>query len=158
MDNNHTFITARFTNNDRTTIQVKWQDKNDETVFRNTYVVVEENNAQYKELLELISEDQIHENTVLFWRNEKEEYDQLLVNIAKQSGDWIDVNDNSKFLERLVILLMKNESEIDNEEIFKFKLAVFDHPKVADSKDRKLKASLRKAKTYIEVVQLLSEF
>lgn len=158
MDNNHRFVTARFTNNDRTTIQVKWQDKNDETVFRNTYVVVEENNAQYKELLELISEDQIHENTVLFWRKEKEEYDQLLVNIAKQSGDWVDVNDDARFLERLVVLLAKDESEIDNEEIFKFKLAVFDNPKIAESKNRKLKASLRKAKTYVEVIQLISEF
>tara|TARA_B100000424_G_C22940818_1_gene500633 strand:+ start:1677 stop:2150 length:474 start_codon:yes stop_codon:yes gene_type:complete len=155
---NHTFVTARFTNNDRTTIQARWQDNEDETVFRNSYVEVDENNLHYKNLLELISEDQLHENTVMVWRQEREQYDQLLVNIAKKTGDWIDVNDDSKFLERLVVLLAKTESEISNEEIFKFKLAVFDHPKVADSKDRKLKASLRKAKTYIEIVQLLSEF
>ena len=155
---NHTFISARFTNNDRTTIQARWQDNDDTNVFRNSYIVVDENDVQYKKLLELISEDELHENTVVQWRQEKEEYNRLLETIAKNSGDWIDVNDDSKFLERLVILLLQEESEINNEDIFKFKLAVFDHPKVADSKDRKLKASLRKAKTYIEVVQLLSEF
>lgn len=155
---NHTFISARFTNDDRTTIQARWQDNSDETVFRNSYIVVDENDVQYKKLLELISEDQLHENSTIFWRQEKEQYDQLLVNIAKQSGDWIDVNDNSKFLEKLVALLMQEESEINNEDIFKFKLAVFDHPKVADSKNRKLKASLRKAKTYMEVIKILLEF
>ena len=154
----HTFISARFTNDSKTTIQARWQDNNDETIFRNSYVEVDENNLHYKNLLELISEDDIHENTVRAWRQEREQYDQLLVDIAKTTGDWVDVNDDAKFLERLVVLLAKSESEIDNEEIFKFKLAVFDHPKVADSKNRKLKASLRKAKTYIEVVQLLSEF
>jgi hypothetical protein len=154
----HTFISARFTNDSKTTIQARWQDNNDETIFRNSYVEVDENNLHYKNLLELISEDELHENTVRAWRQEREQYDQLLVDIAKTTGDWVDVNDDSKFLDRLVLLLAKDESEINNEEIFKFKLAVFDHPKVADSNDRVKKSKIRKAKTYIEIIQLLSEF
>ena len=154
----HTFISARFTNDSKTPIQARWQDNNDETIFRNSYVEVDENNLHYKNLLELISEDELHENTVRAWRQEREQYDQLLVDIAKTTGDWVDVNDDSKFLDRLVLLLAKDESEINNEEIFKFKLAVFDHPKVADSNDRVKKSKIRKAKTYIEIIQLLSEF
>lgn len=155
---NHTFISARFTNNDRTTIQARWQDNDNPNVFRNSYIVVDENELQYKKLLELISEDELHENTAVQWRQEKEEYDRLLETIAKNSGDWIDVNDDTKFLERLVVLLTKDESEIDNEEIFKFKLAIFDHPKISESKKRTLKSKLRKAKTYLEAIQILAEF
>ena len=154
----HTFISARFTNDSKTTSQARWKDNNDETIFRNSYVEVDENNLHYKNLLELISEAELHENTVRAWRQEREQYDQLLVDIAKTTGDWVDVNDDSKFLDRLVLLLAKDESEINNEEIFKFKLAVFDHPKVADSNDRVKKSKIRKAKTYIEIIQLLSEF
>lgn len=45
--------------------------------------------------------------------------------------------------------------EVDKEELFKFKLAVFELPKIQEIQDRDVKRDLRKASTYREVLRIL---
>ena len=78
-------------------------------------------------------------------------------NIAKNSGDFIDVNDDTKFAEKFMKVIDEAYS-FNNEALFKFKLALFDSQKINDSKNRQLKSKLRKAKTYRETIEAALEF
>ena len=159
---NHTFVTARFTNNDRTTVIARWKsntekDKNGDPIYRNENMLAEENNILYKNVLKHISVDELHENTINWARAEREGYERIVENIAKNSGDFIDVNDDTKFAEKFMKVIDEAYS-FNNEALFKFKLALFDSQKINDSKNRQLKSKLRKAKTYRETIEAALEF
>ena len=64
----HTLLNARFLNNDRTTLLAEWKDNNDETVIRNQYMEAKDNNAQYRELLNHTTLEDIYEYTVNYER------------------------------------------------------------------------------------------
>jgi len=157
---NHNFVTARFTNNDRTTVMARWmskteKDKNGEPIYRVENALADPDNPIYKKILDYVSEDLLHENTVNWARAQREGYDNMVEAIALRNGDISDFGDNTQFAKKLMELL---DSEVDNESLFKFKLTLFDSPKINDSKDRNKKAALRKAKTYQEVIQAVLKF
>lgn len=52
----------------------------------------------------------------------------------------------------LLSIVMDNESEAAKEEMFKLKLAIFEMELVKESKDKELKAKIRKAKTKLETL------
>ena len=159
---NHDFVTARFTNNDRTTVMARWKsrtetDANGNPIYRNENMLAEDNNALYKNVLKHISVDRLHENTVNWARAESEEYDKMIENLALQRGEIVDHQDETTFINRLMEVIDINH-EADKESLFKCKLAVFEVPQVKESQDRALKTELRKAKSFREVIEVALKF
>lgn len=159
---NHDFVTARFTNNDRTTVMARWmskteKDKNGEPIYRVENALADPDNPIYKKILEYVSEDLLHENTVNWARAQREGYDNMVEAIAVRNGDLTDFGDDTQLAEKIMEITDK-DYDVDNEKLFKFKLSLFDSPKINNSKDRNKKAALRKAKSYREVIQAVLKF
>lgn len=152
---NHTFVTARFTNNDRTTIKATWRDNSDESVYRNSYVVVDENSIQYKEILELISVDQLHENTVNAAREERKQFEEIVFSIAAREG-LIEQRSQSDDLNTFLNCVLTYND--DKEFLFKLKLKMFELDKLKESENRIAKSQLRKAQTITEVLKAFDKF
>ena len=99
----------------------------------------------------------LHENTVNWARAQREGYDNMVEAIAVRNGDLTDFGDDTQLAEKIMEIIDKDYS-VDNEKLFKFKLSLFDSPKINNSKDRNKKAALRKAKSYREVIQAVLKF
>lgn len=149
----HEFVSAWFTNNEKTLIRSMWSDK--DGVVRPFTLTTD--GPRYKELLKYVSEDELHENTVAKIRMDRERFEDVIVNIAQKDG--IDINeilsDENKTIDFIVDWL---DSKFDNEKLFKIKLRLFERDKVMNSEDRMLKANLRRATTIYEVMEAYSKF
>ena len=149
----HEFVSAWFTNNDKTIIRSMWSD--DEGTVRPFTVTTD--GPRYDELLRYISEDELHENTVAKIRMDRERFENVVVNIATTDG--IDVNqilsDENKTIDFIVDWF---DTEFNTEQLFKLKLRLFERDKVSNSDDRQLKASLRKATTVYEIMEVYAKF
>lgn len=149
----HKFVSAWFTNNDKTMVRSMWSDT--EGTVRPFTVTTD--GPRYDELLRYISEDELHENTVTKIRMDRERFENVVVDIATSDG--INVNeilsDENTTIDFILDWFDRN---FDNEQLFKIKLRLFEREKVSNSDDRKLKADLRKAKTVYEVMEAYSKF
>ena len=149
----HEFVSAWFRNNDKTIVRSMWSDA-DGTVRPFT---VTTDGPRYKELLEYISEDKLHENTNAKIRMDRERFEQVVVNIAKKDG--IDVDDILPDEDKTIDFIVDwFDGEFSNEQLFKLKLKLFEREKVKKSENRALKGQLRKAKTLAEVMEIYNKF
>ena len=159
---NHNFVTARFTNNDRTTVMARWASKTETDadgipIHRNENMLADDNNVLFQNILKHISIDKLHENTVNWARAEKEEYDRIIEDLALKRGEIVDYKDETTFIKRLMELMDVNY-ELDNESLFKCKLNVFEVPQVKESTNRSLKTKLRKAKSFRDIIEVMLKF
>ena len=192
------FVTAAFIDNERTNIEVLL--KNDEETKVYPYILeYNPDNPICKELLEICSLDQIHENT---WEKKKEEvklFEDSIIRIAEKKGllktalktakeriaeaevkskealkkgklefdkkhEEILKLEKSELLKKIKIdrkaeaeeyfralieFLITNKKEMIDR-LFNFKLVLFEHDVVKNSKDEKAKSNIRKAKTPID--------
>lgn len=156
MIDNHEIYDVYFVDNEKTTVEILWKDLESDKIV-SEYVEAKNNDGTWKYVKSNIGEDIVHENTARRIKALRNNYEKNLEDIAKRNGDWIDIADDSKFLERLVLMLSKEEKDIKKEELFKFKLAVFEDPKISESKNNQKKAEIRKAKTYLEIIKAIGE-
>lgn len=151
----HTFVTAHFTNNERTFVTSIWKDK--DGTLRPFNMVAEEGNQYWKELQQYITEDELHENTHEHIKESRKAFEQELIAIAE--GDGISfkelLSDENKTIDFVIDWL---SNDFDNEKLFKIKLRLFEREKVLQSEDRTLKANLRKATTIYEIIEAYSKF
>lgn len=159
---NHNFVTARFTNNARTTVMARWvskteKDANGDPIYRNENMLADDNNVLFQNILKHISIDGLHENTVNWARAEKEEYDKIIEDLAVKRGEIVDYKDETTFIKKLTEV-MDIDYETDNESLFKCKLSIFELPQIKNSKNRSLKTKLRKAKSFREVIEVVLKF
>ena len=148
----HTFVTAHFTNDERTFVTSIWEDK--DGTLRPFNMVAEEGNQYWKELQQYITEDELHENTFKQQKTERKNLEGLALEVAKRDGlitEFATDQSIEYFLEYL-----RNQNE-NKEILFKIKLALFEDEKVKDG-ERELKAKLRKAKSLIEAIAAYNEF
>ncbi len=150
----HTFVTAHFTNNERTFVTSIWKDK--DGTLRPFNMIAEEGNQYWKELQQYITEDELHQNTFHHIKESRRAYEQELIAIAKENGDIEEVVSNIDTLHDAILDYF--DQEVDNEDLFKMKLKAFEREKVKGSENRSLKAKLRKAKTSAEVVEIYNKF
>lgn len=176
---NHTLIYARFMDNDRTTIQAQWSDNNDPGTIRETYIMADESDVEYERLLNLIDLDQIHENTVKFYKRANRDIMKYMEKVykkwVKESNKSLEVitkspitSDTNVFhvttenmsgdsmtltLNLLVKILFEDfNSEKYTESLFHFKLSLFELDFVKESNNRVLKSQMRKSKTPLELL------
>ena len=88
----HTLIYARFMNNNRTTIQAQWSDNDDPGTIRETYIIADESDVEYERLLNLIDLDEIHENTVKYYKKANKDIIKYMEKVYKK---WLKESNKS---------------------------------------------------------------
>jgi hypothetical protein len=158
MVENHKFITAYFTNSERTVVESLWE--NDELgTIRTFELTAEEDNPHWIELLKHITIDELHERTYKFIRERNEDYEEEVIRIAKERNLIYDVDTiNSNVSVAIAKTLFKDfDAENDKEALFMFKLGLFEVPQIKEAKNKELKAKLRKANTIVEALYIACE-
>ena len=143
------FITARFTNNDRTTVEVTWEDPEENLVA--TYHEALEGDAVWKEVLENITLAEIEDNTRNYIKDQRTAYEAMVKSIGIKEG--LLVSEKSQTDKSLFEII--NEIEKDSEKLFKVKLEIFERPEVKSSKNKTWKAKMRKSTSVLELLSLL---
>lgn len=88
----HTLIYARFMNNERTTIQAQWSDNDNPETIRETYIMADESDVEYERLLNLIDLDEIHENTVKYYKKANKDIIKYMEKVYKK---WLKESNKS---------------------------------------------------------------
>ena len=144
------FIDAYFTNNERTVVSILWENDKKEVVEET--VMAEANEPGWENLLNQpeVTIDKLHERTVNRNREQRAIFEEQVVEIAKRDGLIYDgdiVNtDVYKMFVKTIFNTELSQKET-KEQLFMFKLALFELDKIKDSNNREMKAALRKAET-----------
>ena len=163
----HTFVDAYFTNNDRSVLESLWLDPTGK-ITRPFYIEVNKDPDIYKEFLKTkrndngvltqVTEDWIHERTYKRIREQRTAYEAEVVRIAKENNEYLDVITENGVNHDLLLKYLDDTTKTVDKEIFALKLKMFEREHVNYSEDRELKAKLRKAQSIKEVVKLYLEF
>ena len=151
MINQKNYITATFIDNERKNIEVLL--KGDDGTSAYTHILeYDPEHPDCKELLEVSSLDEIHENT---WNKKKDEvklFEDGIIRIAEKTGIIKKLLKISKRAEAedffgaiFDFLLTDKKEHIDR--LFNFKLHLFEQDVIKKSKNEKGKSNIRKAKT-----------
>lgn len=154
------FINAYFVDNERTQIGVLTTDPDDKKVIE-TIIEYDMEHPWCKALFSIIDLDQLHEETYQKIKNERREFEDMVVNIAKKEGlIFDDLLDGSKVGVKSYPLLVNTlfEENENEDHLFALKLALFESPKIKDSTNDDLKKKLRQGKTKIDVLKAAIEF
>ena len=151
MINQKNYINAYFIDNERKNIEVLL--KGDDGTSAYTHILeYDPEHPDCKELLEVSSLDEIHENT---WNKKKDEvklFEDGIIRIAEKTGIIKKLLKISKRAEAedffgaiFDFLLTDKKEHIDR--LFNFKLHLFEQDVIKKSKNEKGKSNIRKAKT-----------
>ena len=147
----HKFVSAHFTDEQKTTVEVQWEALDGKR--RVEYIIAEEDNVHWKNLLEHISIDELHESTYKYIKQTQKVMEDAVLNVAKARGMLYDTKNN--IYKRLTSFIFAEfDEEKDREDLFAFKLALFEVDQIQKSKSRALKTKLRKAKNIKEALQV----
>ena len=152
------FIDAYFTDNEKKVVNVLWENDKKEVIEET--VIAETNDPAWENLLNQpnVSLDTIHERTHNRNKEQREIFEQQILEIAKREGLWKDIVEQEDSLLKVSNLVLLNEDEINSEDLFKFKLKLFEQEIVSESTDRKLKSELRKAVTFWDAIVTYRKF
>ncbi len=151
------FYTAYFIDNERKNIEVLIKQegfKPGNLSVSSIIIPFNEENDQYKKLLEMCSLDQLHENTWEKKKVEREDYVMQVKKIAEEEGlikQIVENVDSDFFILMFDFLLSNKQEHIDR--LFNFKIHLFEQDIVKNCKDEDIKSSIRKAKTPIEALK-----
>ena len=152
MINEENFITAHFIDNERKNIEVLL--KSDDGKAVNPFILeYDPNNSICKELLSVVTLDQLHENTYIKKQEERKQFEKVVKKVAQKEGllKKIIENVDSDFFKLLFDFLLSSKQEhIDR--LFNFKIFLFEQDIVKNCKDEDLKTAIRKSKTPLEAL------
>mgnify|MGYP001369652468 FL=1 len=144
------FIDAYFTNNERTVVSILWENDKKEVVEET--VLAQANEAGWENLLNQpeVTIDKLHERTVNRNREQRALFEEQVVEIAKRDGLIYDGDIVNTDLYKMFVKTIFNTELTEKEtkeQLFMFKLALFELDKIKESNNREMKAALRKAET-----------
>ena len=143
------FISARYIDNDKKQVQVLYK-KGDETLEH----VMEHNgeHPDWKELMSIVSIDDLHANTVAFIKNSQKDFREHVKRIAQADGliQEVTAELSTKFYKELYDMFYDYNEDKMKEKLFNLKLFVFEKDEVKNSQDTDTKAAMRKAATPLE--------
>jgi|TARA_Y100000992_G_C21130775_1_gene426468 hypothetical protein len=159
-------INAYYTNSEHNTVCVMWSDGE---LAREHYVVVDENDTQFQELLEEWSYDSLDQATQQFNDNVSQEFKDAFERYAirnnlygySEDGSVPRPQDDDEVLRgdlETLILNFDEENTEQKEQLFKLKLKLFEEDVVKSSKKRTAKTDLRKAETPVEAIAAYAKF
>jgi len=149
-------ITAYFVDANRQNIEMVVRSEDKKSVFTEI-TPFDENSEQYKVLTKFISLDELHELTYKKKVDERKQYEENMLRIARDEGLILENNKiDTKFFNLLVKTIFEEKSE-DKEELFTLKIALFELDKIKNSKNTELKTELRKAQTIYDTLSVAFE-
>ncbi len=153
----HKFVSAHFTDNARTTVEVQWEAPDGK--MRVEYIMAEEDNIHWKNLLEHIDVDELHESTYNYIKNSQKAFEDQAIQIAKDQGILQNIVDKNIINEAILKILFEKEEEDGDSKntLFVFKLKLFELEFIKKCKTRKLKSDLRKAENIREALKVAIE-
>ena len=122
------------------------------------YVVVDETDDQFKDLLKEVSYEELERRTLENIEGVRQECRIAFDNYAKENGLYNYAENPIRETEIVksnvdeMIFEFDESDKSKKEDLFKLKLKIFERDEVKDSDDRATKAEIRKAKTPLEVL------
>lgn len=142
-------MTAYFIDNDRENIEMMLRSEDKKSVFTEI-TPFDENNDQYKILTKFISLDELHENTYQKKKDERREFEEEVIRVAKRDGLISDSINNEEYFTNMLKVIVKDESNED--QLFALKLALFEVDKIRDSQNTEIKKKIRAGSKKPEVL------
>ena len=158
MIDGHDFLTAHFTNNERTIVESLWVDPKTNEIREYTLEAVE-GNEDWETLLKHVDIDTLHENTYKHICQQKQQFEDQVIRIAKERGMIYDIDSINTDLYKVIIqyLFKPFNSEEDKEKLFMIKLQLFEVEEIKNNKNKDLKAKLRKSTTPLDAIKTAIE-
>ena len=158
MIDGHDFLTAHFTNNERTIVESLWVDQKTKEIREYTLEAVE-GNEDWEALLNHIDIDTLHGNTYKHISEQRRQFEDQVIKIAKEQGMIYDIDSINTDLYKIVIqyLFKPFNSEEDKEKLFMIKLQLFEVEEIKNNKNKDLKAKLRKSTTPLDAIKTAIE-
>ena len=148
MFNKENFIEASFIDNERQNIEVLTKSDDGKSVIP-TIIPFDETNHMFKELMDIKTLDELHEDTHNKKKLEGELYKEQAIAFAKEAGLVAEEN-TTPIITKIIEYITKDTDNSD--ELFALKLGLFEVAEIKDSEDIELKKSLRQSKTKAEVL------
>ena len=145
-------IGAYFIDDDRKNIEVLTTSEDKKQVIP-FIMPFDENNPSFKELISIITVDDLHENTYQKKKAEQKIFEQKVIEIAKKDGLMLDDTriDSNSYNKLVKAIFEQGENE---DQLFALKIALFELPAIRDSKDDELKKKLRQSKNKIDTLKV----
>lgn len=151
--------TAHFIDNEQTTIEVLLGTE-ETGVFETMVIPYDPTEDNCKSVLGIIDMDKLQENTYVRKKSENQAMVDLAIETAKEEGKvnldpkYYSDLEKKEYYQRLIdFLLEENEESI--EDLFAFKIALFDTEKVKNA-TKATKSKIRKAKTALEAFKVIA--
>ena len=128
----HEVFEAYFTNEERDTITVELVSPDDHETPESTLNVflytipADKTNPDYIALLEKVSEDELYERTVNKFRAEREQFEEMVINIAKENDEFQTIAGQKGSMEFIQSVVRWIEKDMSEEDLFRFKLNLFE--------------------------------
>lgn len=153
---------AHFTNDNKDTVRIEMvepvlnAETDDDDVQLIEYTCeAKEGDPDFEALLKQVTIDDLHENTVNYIRQERDRFEQTVLQIAHDNNIIQTLEPiTSNIWESLVEILFE-EFDVDKqkEQLFMLKLKLFELEPIKSSKDRAMKAKLRKATDFVDALK-----
>jgi hypothetical protein len=143
---NHTFVNARFIDTKHTVCEALWKDNDDDTIIRSENVLREDGNTLWENLLKETTLEQILRNTFDYNKGEEEAFKKMFKKMYDKEES--QPKSDSLSFEKLL------SNDLNQEELFKLKILIFENEAIKESKDRSLKTKIRKSKDVLEIINL----
>jgi hypothetical protein len=151
----HEFLTAHFSNNERTMVESYWITP-DGKETRVEYVEANPENTDWKKLLTHIDIDSLHEATYKHIKAQNEAFEDNVIELAKSRGMIYDVDEMSGDVHKIIAqsLFAPFDETQDKEKLFLYKLQLFEVEAIRKCTDSQKKRELRQAKTILEATKI----
>ena len=149
------FVTASFIDSERQNIEILMTNEDKSGTI--PYIIpFDESDVKYQALQTVMTLDQLHEATYQKKKRERKDFEDTVLQIAKQDGLIMDSNKiDTKFYPKVVEAIFGDEENLDH--VFALKLAIFELDAIKDSKKEDLKKKLRQSKTKREIIATACE-
>jgi hypothetical protein len=154
--------TARYSNSTYDAVKAFWFDPNNREaedgseLLLETAIRVDDSNSQWTELLELITLEDIMENTYLNNQHQTREFELTVMKIAKQEGMVYDIDqgiDSNIYKAIVKALFSEFDPKAQKEQLFMLKMELFNVDFIKKVKDRALKKELRQAPDLMSTIE-----
>ncbi len=149
------FVTASFIDSERQNIEILMTNEDKSGTI--PYIIpFDESDVKYQALQTVMTLDQLHEATYQKKKRERKDFEDTVLQIAKQDGLIMDSNKiDTKFYPKVVEAIFGDDENLDH--VFALKLAIFELDAIKDSKKEDLKKKLRQSKTKREIIATACE-
>ena len=159
LNTDYEFLSAHFSNNERTIVQSWWKNrKKSDVVFE--YIEAKEGDRSWENLLTHIDIDTLHEATYQQIKAQDHAFRDDVARIAKKRKLFYDLT-NLYTVEGMNIIVEflfgSFDKKADKEKLFMFKLKLLEVEAIKNSKKRALKTKLRRSKTIMDAIKAAVE-